>query len=496
MGIDQEYINKLSDISNEVLKENDLSPTAKVLIQTLMATTQVLFSELQLAKAEVAELRERVKVLELKLNKDSHNSNLPPSSDKKKRYPNLRKDKKSNSTGGQKGHKGHTLRASANPDEVVRYKLKGNCSRCGTWLPSIAKRPMLKRQVFELEFKVKVTEHQSESGVCRCGKIHTAKFPQGVNAFVQYGAGVRSLVNYLSAYQLIPFERLEEIFKDIFDLDLCEGTIFNTNNSSFEKLTKFERKLKEALVNSEVNHADETPIKVGTKAQYLHVLSNEAMTLIVPHAARGTKAINHIGVIGKFQGTLSSDFFAAYYSYGQLKNSSCHAHLGRELVLLEEGFNCRWAHELRIFFRDLNLYLEDFRRDEMPFPEHERMLFYDEYRKIILRAKLATKDWDAPLGKRSVPGNLLYRLDRHEEAVLRFMNDLRVPFTNNLAERDLRMAKVRQKVSGCFRSFRGAEIYARFRSYLSTVKKQGRNVWKAILAIHRYKNPSYIELFT
>jgi transposase len=493
MTINQDYINKLSELSNEVLKEKDLSPPAKILIQTLTMTTQVLFNELQLARAEIVELRERVKVLEVQKNKDSHNSHLPPSTDRN-RYPKKKRGG-GNSSSGQSGHKGSTLRASLNPDQVVEHKLKGNCQRCGTWLPSIKRKGSVRRQVFDLKFQVEVTEHQAESGICNCGKSHTAHFPEGINAFVQYGSSVRGLVNYLSSYQLIPFERLEEIFKDIFNLDLCEGTIFNTNKASFEKLNQFEKKIKEALLNSDINHADETPIKVGQKQSYLHVLSNEAMTLIVPHSSRGSKAINEIGVLNKFKGILSSDFFAMYYSY-QFKNAVCHSHLNRELTLLEEEFNCRWAHELNRFFQDLNIYLEDYRQDDIPLPEHERMLFYEEFQKIIFKAKIETSAWSKKKGERTLAGNLLYRMINYEEAVLRFMNDHRVPFTNNLAERDLRMAKVRQKISGCFRSFDGARIYARLRSYVSTVKKQGRNVWEALKAIHQHKNPNYIELFT
>jgi transposase len=494
MVIDQEYINKLSELSNEVLKDKSLSPAARLLIQTLLMTTQLLFTELQKANGEIAALKERVRELELMVNKDSHNSHLPPSSDRRKRYP--KKDKKSrNSSGGQKGHKGSTLRTSANPDQKVEHKLKGNCNRCGTWLPSIDKKAPLKRQVFDIEFQVKVTEHEAESGICGCGKKHTAQFPEGVNAHVQYGSAVRALVNYLSSYQMIPFDRLEEIFKDLFKLDLCEGTIFNTNQASFKKLQSFEKKIKEALLNSDINHADETPIKVAKKQSYLHVLSNEAMTLIVPHASRGMKAVNEIGVLPNYEGILCSDFFNMYYTCYYVKNASCHSHLSRELTLLEEEFKLRWAHELRRFFLDLNDYMDEYRDENKPLPADEKQIFYEEFKRIILKAKIETADWNQS-GKKTVAANLLARIIRHETSVLRFMNDHRVPFTNNLAERDLRMAKVRQKVSGCFRSIEGAKIYARLRSYLSTVKKQGRNVWEALKILHLYKNPRYIELFT
>lgn len=493
MQIDQDYINKLGELSNEVLKDQTLSPAARILIQTLLMTTQVLFAEVQRLKAENEELKARVRELELIIKKDSHNSHLPPSKDQN-RYPKKEK-KKGNSSGGQKGHKGSTLRQIESPNRIIHHELKGDCSRCGAWLGDIKNKKTVKRQVYDLEFNIRVTEHQGEKGVCVCGKSHTASFPSGVDAYVQYGPSVRSLVNYLSTYQLIPFDRLEEICSDLFGLTLCEGTIFNTNSASFEKLEGFEKKLKKALVNSDVNHADETPVKIGKQSSYLHVLSNAAMTLLVPHQNRGTKAVNEIGVLPMYRGILSSDFFGMYYSSFYCKNAACHSHLGRELTLLEEEYKFRWAHELRRFFLDLNSYMDDYRIANSPAPADDKLLFYEEFKRIIFKAKLETPDWDQS-GKKSTSGNLLARIIKYEEAVLRFMNDHRVPFTNNLAERDLRMAKVRQKVSGCFRSFEGAKIYARLRSYISTVKKQGRNVWEALNVLHTYEKPRFIELFT
>jgi transposase len=495
MIINQDYINKLAELSNEVLKDPSLTPAARILIQTLMTTSQVLFSELQLAKTEIAELKERVKELEVQKNRDSHNSHLPPSSNRGgKRYPK-KKGKTGKTTGGQTGHKGSTLRAVETPDKTIRHKLRGDCGGCGRHLSLIKNRDLLKRQVHDIEFKIIVTEHQAETGVCKCGQKHTASFPDEAKAPVQYGAGIRSMVNYFSSYQLMPFDRTEEMFRDLFQVSLCEGTIFNTNSCTYEKLKFFERDLKKALINSDINHADETPIKIGKSQSYLHVFSNEFFTLLKPHASRGLKAVDAIGVIPKFKGVLCSDFFGMYYRGYDFKNAVCHSHLGRELTLQEEEFKLRWAHELRRFLLDLNSYIDDYRQENRPLAEHEKMIFYEEFRKIILKAKFETPDWDKT-GKKSIAGNLLSRIIRHEDAVLRFMNDIRVPFTNNLAERDLRMAKVRQKVSGCFRSFEGAKIYARLRSYVSTVKKQGRNVWEALKAIHQNKNPNYIELFT
>ena len=280
----------------------------------------------------------------------------------------------------------------------------------------------------------------------------------------------------------------------LFQLTLCEGTIFNTIEKSFKKLETFEEGIKVKLLHSEINHADETPIKVNKKMSYLHVLSNDFYTLISANKSRGKVALEEIGILNKYKGILSHDSYSMYFSYN-FRNALCHAHLGRILTLIEEEYKCRWAHELRIFFLDLNDYLDDYRGTEDILDKNHVYQFQEEFRRIITRGSAETPLWNAAFGSRTAAGNLLPRLIIHKKSVLRFMYNLEVPFTNNLAERDLRMTKVKQKISGCFRSFKGAEIYARIRSYISTIKKQGRDLWSALKYIHETSKPQYYDLF-
>lgn len=493
MSIDDNYIKKIKDLTNEVLEKEPLTPVTRLLIETLMPLCEYLYNENRELKIKLESLEEKIKKLEVSANKDSHNSSLPPSRDFRKRYP-TKKEKSKRPTGGQVGHAGNTLLRSDNPNVTINHKLKGKCSRCGIGLNQIKKKKYQKRQVFDVAFNVQVTEHIAESGTCSCGKKHTASFPEGVTANVQYGNSVRSLVNYLSTYQLLPFERTQELFGDLFNLPLSEGTIYNTIKRSHTKLSKFEVHLKEALLNSKVNHADETPVSVNKEKLYLHVVSNEHMTLLSAHKSRGMKAVNSIGVLNKYKGFLVSDFFSMYYSL-PLKNISCHAHLKREFTLLEEEYKCKWAKKIRKFFCHANKRIDKYREKEKPIPYKLQLKLKDEYNKIIIRAKLETPGFQMK-GKKSIAENLLLRILTNEDAVLRFMEDPEIPFTNNMAERDLRMSKVKQKVSGCFRSAESAIMYARMRSYISTVKKQGRNVWESLLTIHQGQNPNYIELFT
>lgn len=491
MLLNQDELARIQELCDEVLKDSSLPPAVRVLIPTLMK----LVGQTPGLEQQIFELRSEVQRLNLKLNLNSKNSNLPPSRDPiGKRYPN--KCKTSNrASGGQVGHPGSTLRQTSSPDKIIVNPLVGKCFQCGTDLAKLADKKSIRRQVVDVQINPVVTEHQSETATCTCGQLHCAPFAEGVNSACQYGESVRALVNYFSVHHMIPFERLQEIFKDVFSTTLCQGTVANVNQTSYHNLQAFENGIKQALLRTNILHADETPFKVKGATGYLHVLSTEFLTFLKAHPKRGRQAVVEMGVLRKFRGVLSSDFFIMYY-FNRHKNASCHAHLNRELTLAEEEFSQRWAHELRRFFEDMNIYLEDFRQDGTMLPAHELDAFRREYKEIIIRAKCELPDWNSRAKKKSKPVNLLRRIIHHEDSVLRFMQDPRIPFTNNQAERDLRMSKTKQKISGGFRSWEGARINARIRSYISTLKKQGRNVLEGLKALHGPGKPKFIELFT
>ena len=327
--INDDYIRNLNELTNEVLSNEPLTKTTKVLIETLITTVNFLYEENKELKARVVKLETDVEDLKKQFNKNSDNSHFPPSTDRYKKKPKDPRNKnKIKKTGGQAGHKGTTLEMTSSPDEIIQYRLKGSCKFCKDNLSDLKNKSITKRQEFNIEFKTVVTEHQNESGVCSCGIKHMTSFPEYINAPVQYGASVQSFIGYLSHYQLLPLERIKDFHNDYFSLPMSEGTVSNVLGRLHENLDGFERESKKALLNSKVLNADETPMKVNGKEHYLHTISTNELTLICAHESRGNKAMNSIGVLPKFKGFLVSDFFKMYYSL-KAKNVACHSHLDR-----------------------------------------------------------------------------------------------------------------------------------------------------------------------
>lgn len=454
-------------------EEKNISPELKECVIQLTVCVEV--------------LHKAVIDLSNKINKNSRNSHKPPSSDSS--FGKRDKIKKGNKNGNGNSNTGSTLRKVNNPDEIVKHKLHGLCG-CGATLDSIEVLGTKERQVFEIILQKKVIEHRAEYGECFCGKRHTAAFPAGVTNHTQYGPQAKAFVSYMSQYQLIPFERLKEMFKDIFKLSLCEGTVFNTNKFGYNSLFSFEGFLKEALLVQDVAHADETPIKVGTELHYLHTLSTSDFTYLHAFKGRGKAAIEEMSVLKNFKGTLVHDCFSMYFGYGK-SHAICNAHLIRELRNAEEEHNLRWAHKIRRFLSDLNDLTSE---EKLNLQDYE--LIKKEYKKLISRTFRKHPEYEVRRGERTGPGNLLWRLRKYQFEILRFCHEPDVPFTNNQAERDLRMAKVQQKISGHFRSALGSKIFARFRSFISTLKKRKVEVWDWMVKVFQPQNPSYIQLFT
>ena len=492
-----EYINKIKKMIAHTPVAGLMLISFKQNIETLIKLLEEIIKENKNLKEENAKLNIQLKEIELKNKKDSHNSHMPPSTDKNKKNENRKyppKNKSKKKTGGQVGHKGTTLERNQTPDEIKKYALKGKCKTCELNLSLITKKTYIKKQEVDIKFTVYTTDHVVECGKCKCGITHVANHPTHLNAPVQYGASVKGFVSYLTNYQVMPFERTQDLFRDIFNLPMSEGTIFNVAKQCHKNLFGFEKLAGKALLNSKVNHSDETPMNVNKKKNYLHVLSNDYITLIKAHASRGFDAINAIGLLKKFNGFLVSDFFSMYYSL-PAKNVACHSHLQRELTFLIEEFKIKWAKKIKKFFLRANKELNKFRKKKIPIPYKEQVRYKNEFDQLIIFAIIETPDYNKK-GKKSDAENLLARFIRHSDSILRFTTDIEIPFTNNLAERDFRMAKTKQKVSGGFRTFEGLEKYAQLRSYISTVKKQGRNVLQSLNAIFSSQNPNFIELFT
>lgn len=441
--------------------------------------TYALFDVLQQA---VEALEARVSHLEGIIAKDSHNSSKPPSSNGFKRPPKSLRGKSGKKAGGQKGHPGATMRQVENPDFTVIHRCKGSCS-CGCDLDRASVIETFKKQVFDLpEIQVQVTEHQVQTIRCRCGNVYTAEFPQGINAPVQYGSGLKALAIYFIVQQLLPVERTRQIFSDIFGIDLSVATLQGSTVDCHNALETTEKVLLDRIVDSPVVHADETGCDVSKDLWWIHSLSNLMYTWYFCEKHRGKDAKTVAAAISRFDGRLVHDGWKTYLHY-VCKHALCNAHHLRELVFIDEHLKEPWALKMKKLLLEIkNAVDEAYSQGKNNFSDDTLRKYRKRYLEIVRQGYSVQppprKRQPGQRGKiKQPPGkNMLDRLKNQVNEVLAFMYDFSVPFTNNLAERDLRMVKVKLKVSGCFRTHFGAQVFCRIRSYLSTIKKQNLDV--------------------
>ncbi len=424
-------------------------------------------------------LEVRVSDLENRLAKNSSNSGKPPSSDGLNKKTRSLRGKSGKKQGGQPGHQGRSLLAVDNPDHVVTHA-PTHCENCNSSLSGIEANDVEKRQVFDLpEPQIEVTEHRAETKQCPCCGHHTsADFPEGIAAFIQYGERIQALAAYFHNQHLIPVDRVCEIFKDIFGVSLSAGTCINVDKRLFARLSSFEEGLKAYLIASRILHFDETGMRCDKKLHWLHVASSSEATFYGLHMKRGQEAMDACGILPEFRGRAIHDHWMPYFSYEQITHGLCNAHHLRELTYVYEQEKQEWALKMKEHLLATDQKVQGGALSIEAIQEIEQT-----YAKIILEGVRAyPADWglSEEEGKKSAGSNLLKRLIRQEEAVLAFVHDPGVPFTNNQAEQDLRMMKVKQKISGCFRNPEGGAIFCRIRSYISTARKQGWRIWDAL----------------
>jgi transposase len=421
----------------------------------------------------------------------SRNSSKPPAADpnrkKSTRQPSGRKP------GGQPGHVGSTLELVDEPDTVCPLPIDRRTLPKGRSFTSL---PPERRQVFDIEVHRVVTEYQAEVLIDELGNRYTATFPDTARARVQYGAAIKAHAIYLSQYQLLPYDRIREYFGDQFGLPLSAGSLVNFNREIYNKLTPWEHTMRQHLLNSTVLHADETGINVNGKRVWLHVCSNTHFTYLMHHIKRGGDAMQAMGILPNYDGVLCHDHWKAYYSIApQVMHSLCNAHHQRELTWSFEEDKMVWAGQMHDFLQSLNT--EVTQAGGVLVDSRQRAV-RKAYRKILTNGEA---DCPAPQAserkpkqrgriKRSKSRNLLERLQTFEDDTLRFMTHPDIPYTNNQGEQDLRMSKVQQKISGCFRSEQGAQMFCRIRGYVSTCRKQGMSATDAIKMALTGKLPS------
>jgi transposase len=444
-------------------------------------------------RVEVKSLRAEVKRLRNQLELDSHNSSKPPSSDKgriapKKKTVSLRK-KTGRKPGGQKGHPGTTLLAVSEPDNVEKHSVTF-CSECGEELSSTPCEKIDKRQVFDIPpLKILVTEHQAEVKRCpACQTINRGVFPKGVNTPVQYGERIKSLMVYMNQYHLIPYQRVTEILEDFFGQRISQGTLLNAIKTFYSNLESTEKCIKDKLLESPVVHFDETGLYRNSKRIWLHNASTEELTYYFAHEKRGKDAMNDAGILPEYKGVAVHDHWGAYNSYETCSHAFCNVHHLRELIRAFEQDDAHWAKKMKKLLLNIKEKVEQTKKlGGKKLKDDQIARYYKRYHDILSEG-LKTYRVDEDIGKKSKRGrkkqskdkNLLDRLMKFETETLRFMEDFRVPFDNNLAERDVRMVKVKQKISGCFRSDNGTSAFCRIRGFISTIKKQGKNVLNSL----------------
>ena len=441
---------------------------------------------------ELAKQGEALQALQARLAKDSRNSSKPPSSDgvgKVKRSESLRKsgDK---SSGGQPGHDGHTLIASEHPDQIETHAAD-TCEHCQSSLSGIEASGYEERQVFDIPaIRIEVTAHRAEIKICpACGAKNKGDFPAAVTQAVQYGAAVNTWASYFTNQHHIPVERTTEIFADLVQHRVSESTVLKASEQLDRCIEPATEAVKEQLRASEVIHADESGLRVEGKLHWLHVASSESLTSYAVHAKRGQEAMEAAGILGAFTGTAVHDHWKPYFKYDDCHHALCNAHHLRELQFIDKQYHQPWAKDMAELLLEIKAAVEATPEPALSLSPPELEAFekrYDEVGQAGFDANPASVSASAGevkkrgRPKRPPPVNLLIRLRDFKGEVLAFMSDFRVPFDNNQGERDVRMVKVKQKVSGGFRTLEGAKRFGRIRGYISTVRKNAKNVFEAI----------------
>ena len=447
---------------------------------------------------QITVLQEAVKQMQSRLNMSSRNSSKPPSSDGlNKPAPKSLRVAGQRPTGGQKGHPGSTLCQATEPDKVVVHGVPDQCQACQRKLSFAYVGET--RQVFDLPaLQFEVIEHHAMQAICSCGQVHTGEFPMGVNAGVQYGPRAQAAMVHLNQNHAVSVQRTAALMKDFFGLPVSQATVVKAAHAGAQLLRPSVQGIGQACVTSAVLHADETGIRVAKKLHWLHVLASDTLTWMGCHPKRGTEAFDALALLQQFKGVLVHDGWIPYKAL-PCQHALCNAHHLRELTYLLEEQDQAWAGDMILVLRHAN-HLDNVNCADGQSPNYDAQKYRAQVRELrdLYDAILAQGQVTNPIApssgkrgraKQSKATNLIGRLRDYGDDVWRFMTQANVPFTNNVAEQAVRMPKVTQKVSGCFRTPQGARTYCVIRSYCATMHKQGANIFESLVAAFKGAPP-------
>ena len=448
-------------------KEKNISPALRAVFQLLFVFMQAMLERLSI---------------------NSKNSSKPPSSDPNRKKTNKPGSKKK--PGGQPGRIGKQLKPVSDPDKIEELKIDKRTLPKDQYTESGFK----SRQVIEFDVTICVTEYRAQILIDSHGKQHVAQFPAHVKRPIQYGPKTKASAVYMSQFQLIPYARIVDYFSEQVRANISAGSLFNFNKEAYLALETFDGIAKEKLILSSRVNADETGININGKRHWLHTACNDKWTHFYPHAKRGTEAMNDIGILPNFKGVLCHDHWKPYYRY-DCQHALCNAHHLRELEWAATEGKQSWAADMQDFLVELNELVND---AGSKLSTEQQSIQLKRYKNVLANAVIECPLPDIPVNKKkrgrpkkSKSRNLLERLIKFEDDVLRFMKNIDVPFTNNQGENDLRMTKVQQKISGCFRSEEGALIFCRVRAYLITCRKHGVGPAEALEVLFKGKLPDF-----
>jgi transposase len=459
-------------------------------LEEQVAQQQALHTSLAQALQQLEQAHARIKHLEGQAAKDSHNSSKPPSTDGFKepiRKTASLREKSGKKSGGQPGHRGNTLRMVQQPDHIILLT-PGQCQQCQQDLAQASLCRTERVQMFDVpSLGLQVTEYQVEVKACPCCQTETrADLPDGLTlASAQYGPNVKTLAVYLACVHLLPLARVCQILADLFGTTFSQASVLAACQQSASALPPVLERIKTAVQSSRVIHNDETGFRVNNKRWWLHVAATCWFTLYLAHPKRGKEATEAMGILPTFWGTSVHDSLICYLHY-QCTHALCVVHYLRELTFIFEHDDQRWAKEMKALLLSIKAGVHQAREQGMTsLSELSKQDFERRYRELVQTGLAANPPPPKRPGQRGAPKksealNLLIRLQQYQDMILRFMHDFDVPFDNNQAESDLRMMKLRQKISGCFRTEAGVTIFCDLRSYLSTMHKQGVHLLTAL----------------